>query len=218
MRHGFHETQPGRAQQRGHVSFVSGNTIAIVTLQELKDHLRVRHADEDDLIAADLETAIDEIDMPRKAGFPPGWLGRALGTRKLRLTLDQEPPFTIYLPGSPVTSIDKVEFRKTDDTFEEVLAAEFISDLTAEPAKIWPKEAWPHGQLAWPIGTKGGPDSFRVEYTTGYVDADATPAVIKQWIMIRAAELYRDREGTVIGTSPATLEHILFSYSTGMKS
>lgn len=197
-----------RRPQAPRISYVSGGSGQVVTTAELKKHLRITHSNDDSYINALIEAATDEIDMPRADHKPEGWLGRALLSRKLRLSYNDVPPLVIRLPGGRVTAIDKVEYRDRDDNFQTIDSGDYHSDLTQEPALLWADEdwpIWPHKE--WPEDLKGGPDTFRVEFTCGYATASDVPAQIKQWIMMRAAEMYRDREGTIRGSIAKRMEH-----------
>jgi len=169
----------------------------------VKKHLRIDHVGEDTELEDLIRAATDEIDAPH------GWLGRSLITRTLRLTLDGYPPPIVYLPGPPVTSITKITIRDQDDSsvviYDPAAPTDDIGlmyDLTAEPALIWPD-----GNIGWPSGIKGGIDSVRVDYVAGYADADAVPRAIRQWLLMRIGELYRDRETSVLGFASNRLPH-----------
>jgi len=162
---------------------------------ELKPHLRVEHADENDGIIDAYKAALNEIDSPN------GMLGRSLITRTLRLTLDAPPPDVVRIPMPPVTAISTITYRDCDDVFQAIDSADYLSDLTAEPALVWPK-------TSWPSGIKGGPDTFRIEYVAGYANAASVPDVIKQWLKLRTGDYYRDRETVLLGITPTELPHI----------
>lgn len=199
-----------RTRQIGHVSCTSAASGQVVTTAELKTHLRIIHSDEDDYLDSLIKAATQEIDMPSDTtNSRPGWLGRSLLQRTLKLTLHAVPPHTIHLPGPPVQSISTVEYRKSDDTFETIDSSDYHSDLSAEPAKLWPDGEWPLNLGGdWPQAIHGGPDTFRVTYVAGYASASDIPEVIKQWVLCRAAELYRDREGSALGVTSTRLTHI----------
>lgn len=189
--------------QHGRLSVVTAATGEVVSLADAKLHLRVDHSDEDAYIQGLVTAAAAEVDSPR------GWLGRSLLTKTLRLTLDVPPPHTVYLPGVPVQSVSSVEYRDRDGTLQAVTASDYETDLTAEPALLWParagelcRESWPH-DMDW-----HGPDVFRVEYVAGYGTEADIPQIIKQWILTRVGDMYRDREGTIIGTIQAQLTHV----------
>ena len=94
-----------------------------------------------------------------------------------------------------------------DDNFQTVSASDYHSDLTKEPALLWPDVDWPFTSAGWPQSLKGGPDTFRVTYVAGYANAAAVPAVIKHWILMRAAELYCTREGSKMGKGASEIQH-----------
>lgn len=169
----------------------------------VKKHLRIDHAGEDAELEDLVYAATGELDSPH------GWLGRSLITRTLRLTLDGRPPTVIYLPGPPVTEVKKITVRDSDDNLDVIYDSDqaidevsLITDLTAEPALIWADDS-----TGWPSDIKGGPDSVRVDYVAGYADADSIPKPIKQWLLMRVAELYRDREHSVLGVPSNGLRH-----------
>lgn len=185
-----------RRTQVGRVSVVSPPGADPLDLaDDVKPHLRVDHSDEDDLITDAFKAAVNEIDAPR------GWLGRSLITRTLLLTLDDLPPSVLYLPGPPVTSVSSVKYRDADDEIVTIDSGDYLTDLTAEPALLW------IGDGGWPTNFADGPDVLRVEYVAGYANADAIPRAIRQWLLMRTAELYRDREPTVLNARPSVLQH-----------
>lgn len=181
-------------RQNGRVSVVTAPTGDVFTQRELNTHLRVDGSAEDSFIKACLAAAIGEIDSPN------GWLGRSLLSRTLRLTLDELPENEIKLPGSPVTSITSITYRDSDDVWQTVPATDYTSDLTAEPALVWPVDVWPSEMV-------GGLDGVRIQYVAGYSSGAAIPAPIRQWLLMRVAELYRDREPSIVGTITARLNH-----------
>lgn len=185
-------------RQAGRVSVVTPPTGDILTIAELHAHLRVDGPQDDLVIRACLAAAIGEIDSPH------GWLGRSLLSRTLRLTLDEMPGEAIYLPGPPVSSISAtscgITYRDADNAWQTVATADYTSDLTAEPALIWPLESWPSDMV-------GGVDGVRVQYIAGYSTGAVIPQPIRQWLLMRTAELYRDREPSALGTNFAHLPH-----------
>ncbi len=77
-----------------------------------------------------------------------------------------------------------------------------LLDLTAEPALIWPDR-----DIGWPSDIQGGVDSVRIDYVAGYANEAAIPRAIRQWLLMRTAELYRDREPSVLGVASNPLRH-----------
>ncbi len=174
-----------------------------LSVELAKKHLRVDHDDDDDLIETCIKAALIEIETPK------GWLGRTLITRTLRLTLDAYPPAVLRLPGPPVSEVSSIAVRNSEDELVTIYDAEdeideigLQSDLTAEPALIWPSDS-----IGWPSDIKGGIDSMRIDYVAGYSD---TPPewvdLVLQWLKIRTGDYYRDRESTILGTTVAKNE------------
>ncbi len=170
-----------------------------LSVGEAKAHLHVDHVNDDGYIQDCINAAIGELDAPK------GWLGRSLMTRTMRLTLDGYPPALVYLPGPVTTAISTIHVRNSEDEIVELYNAEdevdelgLQYDLTAEPALIWPSDS-----IGWPTDIKGGIDSVRIEYVTGYATAAAVPKAFVQWLKIRTGDFYRDRESTILGVSPA---------------
>lgn len=191
-------------KQESRLAVTEASTEVAVALDDAKLHLRVDHDDEDDYITALIEAATSEIDTPR------GWLGRSLMTRELRLTLDDYPPYIIYLPGPPIESIESVEYRDRDGVIQTLDEDEYETDLLAEPGLIWPARDGDLCRGYWPTDMQcGGPDLFRVNYKAGYGDDPSDlPRIIRQWILCRVGDMYRDREGSIIGTNATQLTHV----------
>lgn len=188
--------------QDGRVSVVTEPSGLPVSVNAAKTHLRIEHSAEDGTLRDLIQSAADEL------GSPKGWLGRSLKTQTLRLTLDAYPPAKVYLPGPPVTKVNTIEVRGSDDAFTTVYDADgaidtltLQSDLTAAPAWIWPSDT-----VGWPSDIKNDIDAVRIEYHAGYA-ADALPKVIRQWLLMRVAELYRDREPSVLAVASTELPH-----------
>ncbi len=186
----------------GRVSVVTAPTSAPIPTAEVKAHLRIDHDGEDTQLDDYLSAAVGEIDSPH------GWLGRSLITRTLRLTLDAYPPRIIYLPGPPVTAVKTITVRDGEDNTDIIFDADtavdlinLMSDFTAEPALIWADD-----NIGWPSDIKGGVDSMRIDYVAGYAVADL-PKTIRQWLLMRTGELYRDREASMLGIPSTRLYH-----------
>lgn len=178
-------------------------TPALSVDDDVKPHLRIDHDAEDTKLLGYVDAAAGLINAPF------GHLGRSLISQTLRLTLDGVPPTVIYLPGPPVTEVKKIEVRGSDDTFTTIYDSvavidtiNLMSDLTAEPAMIWADDT-----IGWPSDIKGGIDSVRVEYVAGYDDANSIPKPIRQWLLTRVGEMYRDPEASVLGLTSTELKH-----------
>jgi uncharacterized phiE125 gp8 family phage protein len=191
------------SQQESRLSVVTEATGDVVALADAKTHLRVEHSAEDTYIQGLIAAAAAELDTPR------GWLGRTLLTKTLRLTLDEYPPTVIYLPGPPIQTINSVEYRDRDGVFQTLDPSEYEFNLTTDHNGLfWIKDDVDYCPR-WPTDIDyRGPDLVRIEYDAGYGTSSDIPHLIKQWILIRVGDLYRDRESSVIGASVSSLDHV----------
>jgi len=188
--------------QDGRVSVVEPPDGLVVSINEAKLNTRVLFPGESDPMGGAEDSSIERMIQAatQEIDAPDGWLGRSLLTRTLRLSLDAQPPSVVQLPGPPVTEVTAVKYRDAAGDEHEMDPADYRVDLDAEPALIWPREAWPV--------IAAEPGSMKIEYVAGYGAAEDVPALIQQWVLIRVGDLYRDREGSVIGTITSQLTHV----------
>lgn len=145
---------------------------ALISLTEVKQHLRVTHTREDTLIATYLAAALADLDAPS------GWLGRALTEREFVQTFSGSCT-TIMLRYPPIVSITSVEARAAEDwapvdpaTYEVVGRRLVTSAISSRPA----------GEI-------------RITYRAGY-DPDAErplPFNLKAAILLMVGDLYENR-------------------------
>ena len=176
----------------------------VVSVDEVKEQARLMLPNETDpfagaensLIERQIRSAIDELDAPQ------GWLGRSLVTRELRLLLDFQPARILRIPCPPVQTVDAAQYRDHDGVWQDINLNDFLFDLDADEAYMWPKPG-----ETWPVAARM-PGRFRIDYTAGYGDPDDVPQVIRDALLIMAATKYRDRESVIIGTIATELQHI----------
>lgn len=176
----------------------------IVTLDEMKAHLRVDHTDDDALIQAYTMAAEQRIDGPR------GICGRAFRPQRLRASF---PGFgaRISLPFPPLISVDSLTYLDSngdEQTFAESGQWRVIGANTEQGAEIVPLSG-----VAWPslLATSDG-DLVRVTFTAGYQsfaspENDVLPEIIKAAVKLIVADWYEFRPSTVIGTVAAPTPH-----------
>lgn len=162
-----------------------------VSVADLKKHMVIDHASDDDLIESYLQAAIAEIDPPH------GILGRAMVEQTLTAYLTGFSSI-IRLPYPPLISVESVKYTDSDgaeqtvdsDTYEVITGSEpgYISLLDGES---WPTDL---DEIEFPVF---------IEYKAGYetaVDGDTrtitVPHGIQIYIMLLVAEMYKERELT----------------------
>lgn len=183
----------------------------VLTLAEVKQHLRVDHSDEDDVITRCRDAAINQLDPA--AG---GWLGRALRLQTWELRLDGFPCHEIPLPYPPFSEI--VSF-KYDDTggIERALAVttgyRILGFTAGDQPPRQPVRLAPPYMTYWPA-TRSDVQTVRIQWKCGYVAAATDPlsSDIKNWLLMAAATFYANRETMVVGAPVFKLpDHVINS-------
>lgn len=173
-----------------------------VSLAEARTYLRVDSdfTQEDGLISGLIRAA---------RMFAESYCGRSLITQSWRLTLDSFPgpslmgvPYgvTYSIPGHAITlergtvqSITSITYLNAG-VWSTMAPANYVAELSGNPARITPV----FGQI-WPVISTPQIGNVRVDYTAGYGDTAAqVPDGIKNWMMIRLATLYGNREAVAI--------------------
>lgn len=97
----------------------------LLSLSEAKAHLKVEHSDEDDLITALIETAIDAVEK---------LTGQLLGSSSCTIYADawHSQAFTF----GPITAISAVKYYDEGDNLVTLPAANYWVDLQSQPARI----------------------------------------------------------------------------------
>lgn len=166
-----------------------------VTLDEAKLHLRVDAVEDDPLIGALISAArlhaetvtarqlmparwklvLDCFPGPSLMGVPAG-VGFSL------------PGHAILIHKSPVQQIVSIRYRDMSSVWQDMPAADYVADLSSEPARITPAfgKIWP------PVLPQIG--SVEVLFDAGYASADQVPSGIKRWMLMRVGSLYQHRE------------------------
>lgn len=161
-----------------------------VTLAEAKEHLRVRHSDEDALIEGYVAAATAHVDGP------DGWLGRSIGEQVLeaRFSLIAEGSRnTIRLPFGPVVELVGVRYLDYNGIEQDADLADFelAGDILRPAGSSFP---WEGGSLRDEAGI--------VQYRAGY---EETPAPIRAAILMMVGDLYAYRETATTGSGAAAI-------------
>jgi uncharacterized phiE125 gp8 family phage protein len=187
---------------------VTAATQTPIDLVEAKQHLRVSHNLEDELINGLIEAATDQLQVPN------GYLNRALVTQTWKISVQRPDECgRIYLPCNPVQSITAFEYYDENESLEEVTIANFHLFKNDDCAYLEPKDGF-----SWPT-TFARQDAIQIEFTCGYGDPSDVPQPIKQAIKLLLTHWYENRSNVVVGTTaseiPMTVEAILGAYKLG---
>ncbi len=177
----------------------------VVSLAEIKRHVRATEFDDDDdYLQALVVAATGLVDGPH------GWLGRALVAQTWAYVLDKFPTDRrIYLPLAPTTSITSVAYTDTDGNSTPFTAFEALGLNSTERAYLTPEygESWPTAQ-----DVEG---AVTVTFVAGYGAASSVPKGIKQAIMLMVGHWYENREDvgdSKLAPMPMASEALLMPY------
>ena len=168
-----------------------------ITLNELKEHLRVTQTDEDALITGILVAAVRAIEARGRL---------ALMTQQWRVTMDAPPDETLFLPISPVSAVDAVSVIDANGAPQSIDASLYEIALGA-PGRVRGAGPWPAPGAAL--------DGIRIDFTAGYADAASVPAPLKQAVKLLAAYFYEAREAAGearLYTVPQSVDALIAPY------
>lgn len=173
---------------------VSGEPISV---DDVKDHLRIDTADEDDYIA-DLIFAARE--------YAEKYTRLSLATQTLELMMDAFRGEDYFeLPGSPVQSVTSIKYTDASG-IETVMTSgiDYLTDLDRLPARI----VRPYGK-SWPVVTLHPVAPIRIRYITGYDGSTLKiPYNLKAGILIHVGLLYQYRDVEIPSGAVNTIKRL----------
>ena len=158
---------------------------SVITVADLKSHLRVDHSDEDTLIEAYRDAAIKWIE---------DYCNTRLGDVTAVGYLDYFKPSRF--PIGPITAISSVTYLDTSNTTQTLDTAKYWYDIKTNAARITFDQV---------------PDTYddayhrvQINMTLGYAEADV-PAPMLTAIRWMVAHLYEQRQPVATGTTAIEL-------------
>jgi uncharacterized phiE125 gp8 family phage protein len=161
----------------------------IITVADLKSHLRVTHTQEDTLIGALRSAAISWVEEHCNI---------KLGSYAARGYLTDWRP--AYFPIGPVTAISEVKYQTTADK-------DYTADLTTLAATLWYTD-----EVSQParIAFRDYPTTYDyaltpvvVTFTAGYT---TMPAPVMHAVRLLVAHMYENRQEEITGTISTRLK------------
>lgn len=184
-------------------SIITPASLKALTVQEVKDYLRVDSSDEDTLLGVLIDASTQMVEH---------YLSRFLLTTVIEEFYDFFPvyqtgvdPFRgdrniVYLSRGPVQSVASVKYIDGNGDEQTVSTDDYRSDLVSEPARIMPEHGW--------LGTKDTVNAVIIRYTCGYTQASDVPANIKMAMLLIIGEMYEKRVDSV-HRLPTASEYLL---------
>ena len=213
----------GRQYQTRRLYVVDGPTQPVVSLSDMKKHLRVDHNDDDDFIEMLTAATTQHIDGR------DGKIGRALMAQTLDMKLydffrdyphyragahgypydvDRRAYDLVEIPLPPLIEVESVKYYDRDDVLQTVdpsiydvigVADGGVGGVALKRGSYWPQ-------------TYDRPEAVIIRFRAGYVDASDSPpsgevpAPIIAAIKLYTGTLYENREVIVIGTRLTSVE------------
>ena len=175
----------------GPIQLVTASTGSVLTLAEVKQHVRVEGSfvDDDSLLTNLIAVATRYVEH------------EIYGARQLLTAtydvLVREWWDCLDLPRPPLQSVTSVKYYDTSGTQQTVASSTYIVTVPMRlPGSIdlAPLAVWPTYQAgrAYPI---------TVRFVCGYGASTAVPQLVKQALLVAIGELYNSREAGVLGVS-----------------
>lgn len=166
----------------------------LISLEDMKKHLRVGFDDDDDMIEAYTLAATQYVDGK------DGVLGRALGEQTWEMRLSSFPCGNIEIPLPPLIEVVSVKYIDEDDTEQTYDAAKYhvVGEGGRGRISLVSDETWPTLGSGWP-------EPVIVQFRAGYIDSSVSPPIaavpepILAAIKLLTGNLYANRETIVVG-------------------
>jgi len=151
-----------------------------ISMQEVKDHLRISWEEEDALIYSLLSAAREYAEKTTSQAI----IEQTVTAFYSRL------PYTagaIELPLSNAVSITSITYVDSDDVVQTLSASDYYL-VQGQPNKVYIKEGYPEA--------KDRPDSVVIIYQAGFgaIPFKPFPQAIKAAILIMVGDMYENRE------------------------
>ncbi len=147
----------------------------VVSLEELKMHLRVDGDLEDGYLTSLIRVAVD---------FAENFTKRSIVKRVNTVALDSFPVGSIRLPTYPVQEIQRITYKDILGEVKELPSESYQAVLDVEPPLAIPISSWPSEVFSMPGNVK-------LELLVGY---EQVPMSIKQAILLLCGHFYENRE------------------------
>lgn len=165
-------------------------SVPVVTLADAKLDLRVDHNHEDTLIQSLIDAATQYLEAPS------GVLGKAFINQGWKMfTRGPDQDCRIYIPVTPVQSIDSISYFDSDNAEQVLAKSDFHLYGDENWAYITPKHNvnWPH--------LSDRLDAITITFTAGFGAAETdVPERIRQLIRVIVVHWFINRSAVNTGT------------------
>ena len=163
------------------IEVTTAPTNLVVSVSELKTHLRVSHSDDDAYLEGVIKAATQLAESYTRRVLPPT-------TFKAYYDYVQD----LLIPRFPVTAISSIQYYDYANTLQTIDTQYYFTDLKDHPARVWFTQEFEVYSYR--------PAACIVTFTAGTAVA-SIDAGLKQTIMMIAADMYDQRMSLVHGSS-----------------
>ncbi len=161
------------------LKLITAPTTTPVSLVEVKRHLQIDSASQDQNLGLYIDAATANLDGA------DGWLSRALVTQTWDLYYDAFPCGSIKIPLPPLQSVTSVNYVPPSGTEVALSTSYYSVDTVSTPGWIVLNSGY-----SWPT-TLDAINTVRIRFVAGYT---TVPAPIKAAIMLMVGGMYEGRE------------------------
>lgn len=160
-----------------------------LTLADVKAHLRIDHAHEDDLLQSLIVVAREHLERVT---------GLALVNQAFRLFLDRWPAAgVIDITRRPVRDVTEIRIYDADGVESTVDLAGHVLDGDAGPARLWVRSRPAPAQAM---------NGVEIDFTAGFGEAGTeVPDTLKRAMLVHIAVMYEFRGVVPASQQPAAL-------------
>ena len=164
------------------VTKITSPTALAVSLDEVKDHLRIERDD------VDFDVDLDAL-IRAAQSYIESETHQTIIDTTYEAVFDDFPSDALLIPGWPIQSIGSITYY--DELGAQIPLGSYQSDLSKSPVRICPVVGEP-----WPVTQAGRIGAVKVQFTAGYGTSDiTTPPMLKAMVKLLVAHWFKNREG-----------------------
>jgi uncharacterized phiE125 gp8 family phage protein len=174
---------------------MSGPVEALLSLQDVKKNLGVKHSDDDEMLQRLIGTVTEFLDGPF------GCLGQSLVTQVWRCAWSRPPcgNYKLRLPCGPVQQIESASYHDYDGNQHEIDISKLWLLRRSSEVRVFPGTGF-----SWP-SMSDHPEALSITFTAGYGSASDVLSDIKHAAHLLVGNWYDHREPVVVGTIASEL-------------
>lgn len=193
----------------------------LLTLEEVKEHLRISTTTEDNYVLALILAATEVCEE---------LTGRAFMSRDFEMWMDAFPADSAYsnrwrdgvteepiyhlancrrwieLPKGHASAVASIKTYDDDDTESTFSTSFYRTDFVSEPARITLKR-----DALWPVALRPT-SAIKISFTAGYGTAADVPNAIKHAVKYLVAHAFENREPVIVGSISKAIEISLMAF------